>query len=95
MLQEADRMMFGCNDAPPTRNTIITAYRNYMIDELRRGTALHHMSRHLLGLFNGLPGARRFRRHISENAHRAHAGIEVIDQALTLLGETHHEDHLH
>ena len=40
------------------------------------------MTRHILGLFHGMPGARQYRRHISENAHKPAAGIEVLTTAL-------------
>ena len=43
------------------------------------------MSRHVLGLFQGQPGARAFRRHISQNAHLEDAGSEVITAAATLI----------
>lgn len=85
MLQQADRMIFGDDSTAPSRESVMAGYRQYMLEELARGTALHHMSRHLLGLFTGLPGARRFRRHLSENVHRAGAGIEIIDEAYALL----------
>jgi tRNA-dihydrouridine synthase A len=50
--------------------------------ELGAGTALHHLTRHVLGLFQGQPGARAWRRTLTEGSHRAGAGIEVIEQAL-------------
>ena len=43
------------------------------------------VTRHILGLFNGLPGARAWRRHLSEAAHRPEAGPEVIEEALALV----------
>ena len=45
------------------------------------------MTKHLLGLFNGLPGARAFRRHLSENATKPGAGLEVLLAALALVPE--------
>jgi len=45
------------------------------------------MTRHLMGLFHGQPGGRQFRRHISENAHRAGAGIEVLESAMARVPE--------
>ncbi|WP_323846767.1 tRNA dihydrouridine(20/20a) synthase DusA [Microbulbifer magnicolonia] len=57
----------------------------YIERELGRGQRLNHITRHMLGLFQGLPGARRFRRHLSENAHRKGAGPEVVEQALALV----------
>ena len=49
------------------------------------GTPLKAITRHLMGLFNGLPGARAWRRHLSEAAHRPGAGPEVIEEALARL----------
>jgi len=40
------------------------------------------MTRHILGLFHGMPGARQYRRHISENAYKSDAGIDVLTTAL-------------
>ena len=54
----------------------------YVEAELAQGTALKHITRHLLGLYQGLPGARGFRRVLSEQAHRSDAGIAVIQAAL-------------
>ena len=43
------------------------------------------MTRHMLGLFQNMPGARQWRRHISENAHKPGSGIEVLQQALAKI----------
>jgi tRNA-dihydrouridine synthase A len=43
------------------------------------------MTRHILGLFHGQPGARAWRRHLSEHAPKAGAGIEVVSEALCLM----------
>ncbi|MEL6386245.1 MAG: tRNA dihydrouridine(20/20a) synthase DusA [Pseudomonadota bacterium] len=66
------------------------AYRSYIEQQLDRGVGLHAMTRHMLGLFNGLPGARAWRRHLSENAPRPGAPISVYDDALSFfsLAET-------
>src|ERR1041385_241911 len=57
-------------------------YLAYVERQLRNGTPLNAMTKHLLGLFNGRPGARSFRRHLSENATRRGAGIGVLREAL-------------
>ena len=49
---------------------------------MSKGTKLHAMTRHILGLFHGMPGARLFRRHISENAYKPTATIDVLTTAL-------------
>lgn len=86
ILAEVDRRLFGEPDAPvKSRHQVIAELLPYARDSLARGVALHHITRHILGLFNGLPGARKWRRYLSENAYRADAGVEVIEQAAALV----------
>jgi len=54
----------------------------YIEKELARGTFLKHITRHMLGLFAGQPGARQWRRDLSENAHRHGATADVVREAL-------------
>lgn len=82
LLADVDRRFYGDAAAPLSRHEVIEAFLPYVERELARGTHLHAMTRHILGLFQGQPGARAFRRHISENAPRAGAGIEVIREAM-------------
>ncbi len=69
----------------PGRQQVIEQMAEYIEGELAQGVALKYMTRHLLGLFNGQPGARSWRRYLSENAHRPGAGIEVLHSALEKL----------
>jgi tRNA-dihydrouridine synthase A len=85
ILADVDRRFYGDTRPPLARHEILEAFLPYVERERARGTHLHAMSRHILGLFQGMPGARAFRRHISENAPRAGAGIEVIRDALALV----------
>lgn len=57
----------------------------YIERELSNGASLGHISRHMLGLFQSMPGARQWRRYISENAHKKGAGIEVMQTALAKI----------
>jgi tRNA-dihydrouridine synthase A len=57
----------------------------YIERELQRGTRLHSITRHMLGLFRGVPGARAFRRHLATEAVRHNAGAEVLAAALSLV----------
>ena len=66
----------------PPRHQVLRHLRPYVEAELARGTALKHISRHLLGLYQGEPGARAFRRTISEGAHLPGVGWALIEQAL-------------
>lgn len=77
---------FGVNAAtPPTRHQVIERMLPYIENELTAGTRLHSITRHMLGLFQGQPGARAWRRYLSEHAHRPTAGIEVLQRALARI----------
>ncbi len=71
----------------PSRNEVIELMIPYIERQLSQGIALHNITRHLLGLFAGQPGARAWRRYLSENAHRPGAGIEVLHAALERLAK--------
>jgi tRNA-dihydrouridine synthase A len=68
----------------PDRDDVLARFRPYIEAHLARGDRLQHISRHLLGLYQGLPGARAYRRHLSERAHRTDAGYEIVEQAIAL-----------
>lgn len=57
----------------------------YIEKELSGGAYLGHITRHMLGLFQNMPGARQWRRYISENAHKKGAGLEVVEAALAKI----------
>jgi tRNA-dihydrouridine synthase A len=83
MLAEVDARFFG--DAPRDLETAVENYCDYVARKLAEGVRLHTMTKHMLGLFNGRPGARLFRRHLSENAMRDNAGIGVLRTALAMV----------
>ena len=66
----------------PSRESVLQHMRPYVEAELARGTALKHICRHLLGLYQGEPGARAFRRTLSEGAHLDGAGWSLIERAM-------------
>lgn len=83
-LAEIEQALFGT--PLPDRAAVLLRLRPYVEAHLARGDRLQHITRHILGLYQGLPGARRFRRVLSEQAHREDAGWEVIERALTARG---------
>jgi tRNA-dihydrouridine synthase A len=85
LLAQVDAALFGDNKVLVSREQILLQFLPYIEQQLAQGVALHHMTRHILGLFQGVPGARKFRRHLSENAWRKGAGIEVVETALQQL----------
>jgi len=86
LLADADRRIFGAT-APKvhSRHQVVEAMLPYIEAELAAGTPIHRITRHMLGLFLGVPGARAWRRHLSENVHRKGSGIEVLTGALALV----------
>jgi len=79
-LAEIEHEVFGT--PLPDRDAVLARLKPYVEAHLARGDRLQHISRHILGLYQGLPGARAFRRLLSERAHRADAGYEVVEQAI-------------
>jgi tRNA-dihydrouridine synthase A len=82
LLAAADRDLFGDPGQPASRREVIERLLPYVEARLARGVPLKRLSRHLLGLFAGRPGARAWKRHLAENAHREGAGPEVIAAAM-------------
>ena len=81
-LAKVDEYFFNSPAIRKERAEYLEEYIPYIESELKKGTPLKHMTRHLLGLFKGQKGGKQFRRHLSENAHKENAGIEVIADAL-------------
>ncbi len=82
VLAEVDRRFYGASTPVPSRHEVLERFLPYVEQQIAQGVHLHAMSRHILGLFQGLPGARAFRRHISENAPRKDATADVIREAM-------------
>ena len=84
LLADADRRLMG-GEPGPDRHAVIEAMLPYIEARRTLGTPLSAITRHMLGLFQGLPGARAYRRHIAENAHRPGTGPEVLERAASLV----------
>jgi len=85
MLAEADARIFGVRSTRrPTRAQIVARLSDYAAAQLDAGVYLSRITRHALGLYTGVPGARAWRRHLSTHAHRPGAGVTVIEEALAL-----------
>lgn len=84
LLTELERE-FGIGPVPNDRHQLVLQLLPYIKKELAEGAQLKHITRHMLGLFAGQPGARAWRRHLSENSHISGAGVEVLEAALNKL----------
>lgn len=82
LLADVDRRFYDDAHAVPERGDVVRLMLPYIERELNAGTQLKHITRHMLGLFQGMPGARKWRRHLSENAHLPGADSRVLMAAL-------------
>ncbi len=83
-LAELDKRFLG-ESTLPDRREIVARMMPYIERELAAGERLNRITRHMLGLFAGQPGARAWRRSISENAHQPNAGPDVLHRALAAV----------
>ncbi len=81
ILRDADARIFG-DPLGRSAEDVVVLMLPYIEDHVATGGRLHQVTRHMLGLFQGRPGARAWRRYLSENAHADGAGAEVVVQAL-------------
>jgi len=82
LLAQVDAVVMGDTTRAPDRHEVVAALLPYVEEQLVAGVRLQQIARHILGLFQGQPGARAWRRYLSENAHKTAAGVEVLEEAL-------------
>jgi tRNA-dihydrouridine synthase A len=87
LLAQADSMFFGSAALPPDASEIVWRMHAYAASELQAGTKLASITRHMTGLLNGKPGARMFRRLLTEESVKPGAGLEVLEAAADAAGE--------
>jgi tRNA-dihydrouridine synthase A len=86
-LLDVDAEIFGAPAQPRGMKDVFGAMLPYIAGELESGTRLHAITRHFVGAFHGVPGARAFRRHLAERGVRAGAAIDVLVDAIALVEE--------
>ena len=86
-LLAADTDLFGQAAPYATMKDVFEAMMPYIASQLADGTRLHSITRHFVGAFHGVPGARAFRRHLAENGVKAGAGINVLRDAIALVDD--------
>jgi tRNA-dihydrouridine synthase A len=94
LLGRVDSDILGLGSYPVSPEAAFAAFRPYVLARLSEGVPLHAMTRHMLGLFTGQPGARLFRRTLAEHGG-AGAGIEVYDAALEVIARESERARLH
>ena len=88
MLARVDSLYYGQPDPVETRFDAADAIRDFLEAQCAQGVPPRAILRHLLGLFNGLPGARAWRRTLSDSATLADWGPATLDQALRRMART-------
>lgn len=84
ILAECQRVLFEPH-TPVDRDEVVEKMTDYIDRQIQKGTAVKHVSRHVMGLFQGLPGARAWRRYLSENAWRDDNNTDLLKQALAAM----------
>jgi tRNA-dihydrouridine synthase A len=84
-LLSADPELFGEAAPHAAMKDVFAAMIPYIERELAHGTRLHSITRHFVGAFYGVPGARAFRRHLAENGVKPGAGVNVLREAIALV----------
>ena len=87
LLAAVDAQLFGDRDTAPSREEVVMQLIPYAEKLVANGTPLHALTRHVMGLFQGLPGGRLWRRHLSENAPRRGDDPQILREALALVEE--------
>ena len=86
MLQHVDQIIFGNQTCrAPTRLSILRRFYPYLESQLQQGMPLSRMIRHIIGLYRGEPGARQWRRYLTEQGHKKNATLDVLYQAEKLV----------
>jgi tRNA-dihydrouridine synthase A len=85
LLADVDRELFGGTEPSITRAEALAQLRPYVEAHLRDGGSMHHITRHVLGLGTGFPGARKFRQLLSVDIHKTDDPLGLLDKAGELL----------
>ena len=83
--KDLDFEYFDAEKVKFSRQLFVKQYCNYIQSQIENDVYFKHMARHLLNLFNGQPGAKAWRRFLSENMSNRSAGVEIVEQAMELV----------
>ncbi len=82
ILAEVDKLFYGVDQAAKSRVDIVHAMLPYIEQQISQGARVWHIARHMLGLFQGQPGGRVWRRYLSQHGTQKGAGVELLTDAL-------------
>ena len=90
LLHDVDERLFGVASSSQSRAQAVESLMPYIEAQLANGARLHHVVRHMLGLYQGQYGGRQYRRHLSERAHKAESGTGVLREAIAFCSVPEH-----
>ncbi|WP_372340442.1 tRNA dihydrouridine(20/20a) synthase DusA [Parvularcula sp. IMCC14364] len=85
LLADVDRVFFGGNTAQPDRRSVVEAMIAYSTDHLEEGGKVNMVTRHMIGLFHGQPGAKTWRQHLTVESCKSDADAGLLRDALNRL----------
>lgn len=85
LLAETDNILFEKNTPTPTRETILNEYRNYADEQVQQGEKIKNLTRHIIGLYQSQPGARKYRQLLSASIPEGKNNIQFLDNAIETL----------
>jgi len=91
MMAEVDQRLYGDDRPVLSRAEVVEQMIPYLERHIANGGRANHVTRHMLGLFNGMPGARQWRRYLAQNAHLPGMGAELLADALASMPEAARE----
>lgn len=91
LLSQVDHSLYSGQSLVQDRYQALEAFVPYVERKLAEGERLLHLTRHILGIFQGVAGGKQFRRYLSENGHKADAKIEVLLEAIELVKHHQHK----
>ncbi|MBW3139515.1 tRNA dihydrouridine(20/20a) synthase DusA [Ferrimonas balearica] len=91
MMAEVDQRLYGDDRLVLSRAEVVEQMIPYLERHIANGGRANHVTRHMLGLFNGMPGARQWRRYLAQNAHLPGMGAELLADALASMPEAARE----
>ncbi|MCB1827832.1 MAG: tRNA-dihydrouridine synthase, partial [Coxiellaceae bacterium] len=84
LFAEVDQQFYQSTSPIKTRQEVVLEYLPYVIEQHAKGVPLRRLTKNLIGLFQGMPGARAWRRYLSENSGRG-ATVNIVREALGLI----------
>ena len=85
IMAEADRLIYGDDTPVTSRHEAIEKFMPYVEDQMTKDVYVRHMAKHLFGLFQGIRGAKAWRRYLGENMFQPNANSTVITEAIKYI----------